>query len=173
VVSPCLAPTVVLRQRLRPNPAHRAQSGEEAFELDVGHPVEQPREVLSAFHREVPEYRVAGIRRMDEDDPPILWLAPSLDQAALLHPIDDPGRARHRHIERLGQLAHRERAVGLEDRENVQVDETQRPTQPLAQRAGAFARVPRGQLLEEVVDGPPARGRPAFIQWHVDNLCHV
>ena len=72
----------------------------------------------------------AGVGRVDQHDPTVVALASPLDEPALVHPVDDPGRARDRHVERLGELAHRQRAVGLEHRQDVQVDEAERAAQP-------------------------------------------
>ena len=108
---------------------------------------------------------------MDEDHPAIVRLVAPLDETALLHAIDDPGRAGDRDIQSLGQLAHGERAVGLEHSQHMQVDEAERAAQPVPERAGTLTRTPGGQFLEEIVDYPSARaGSPAIIQWHIDNL---
>ena len=63
------------------------------------------------------------------------WLA--LDEAALLHPADDPGRARDRHVERVGELRHRQRAVRLEDRQDVEMDQAERALEPRPEHAAS------------------------------------
>ena len=154
------------------------------IELVVGHPAKQGFEVLAALGCHLPEDGVAGIGRVDEDDPPIGGVVAALDEAALLHPVDDPGRARDRHVEGVGELRHRQRTLRLEDREDVQVDEAQRPAQPMLERPCALARAPRRQLVQEVLGGLASRGRAgkarttrpgtaAFSQCHVDNLCDL
>ena len=160
-----------LGHRLGSDPAHRTKPCEEALELGVGHTVEQRGEVLAPLHRKVAEDRITRIGRVDEDHPAIVRLVAPLDEAALLHAVDDPGRARDRDIQSLGELAHGERAVGLEHGQHMEVDEAERPAQPVPERAGTLTRAPGGQFLEEIVDYPSARaGSPAIIQWHIDNL---
>ena len=48
------------------------------------------RACCGARAAEVAEHGVAGIGRVDEDDPPVVGVVAALDEAALLHPIDDP-----------------------------------------------------------------------------------
>ena len=50
----------------------------------------------------------------NQDDPPIRGHAIPLDQAAFLHPVDEAGGVRIRHVQDIGQLAHRHVAVALD-----------------------------------------------------------
>ena len=59
------------------------------------------------------------LRRLDEDDPPIVRRPHPFDQAVLGHSVDDPGRVRQGDVEELGDPAHRHRAVLLELPEDV------------------------------------------------------
>jgi hypothetical protein len=94
---------------------------------------------------------------VDEDDAPVILLVAPLDQAALLHPIHDPGRARNRDIERLRETAHRQRSVRLENGENVQVNDAQRPAKPRPERPDAVSRLPGRQLVEKLIGHASAR----------------
>ena len=76
------------------------------------------------------EQRRPSVGERDADHAPVLVVAAALDEAALLHAVHDPGGARLRDVERLRQGAHRERAVRLEDGQDVEVDEAQRPRRP-------------------------------------------
>jgi hypothetical protein len=119
----------------------------------------------------------AGVGGVDEDDPPIVGAVPAFDQSARVHPVDDPGHARDRDVELLRQLPHRQRAVRLEDGQDVEVDQTEAAALPPSERAHELARVPGEELVEEGVGQLPSAGRRqpilrrgADIQWHVDSL---
>ena len=107
--------------------------------------------------RQTLEDLAAAPSLVDADDPPVRLAVAPLDEAALLHPVDDPGRAGDRDVERLGELAHRQRALGLEDRQDVEVDEAERAAEPAAEHAHPLARVPGRQLVEQILDYPLAR----------------
>ena len=81
-----------------------------------------------------------------------LVVAAALDEAALLHPVDDAGGARLGHVERLGEAAHRERAVDVEDGQDVEVDEAERAARPVAHVAHGGGGTVRGELVEEVAE---------------------
>ena len=72
------------------------------------------------------EQRRPPRRRVNQHDPPVLGVVPSLDEASRLHPVDDAGHARDRDVEGLGEAAHRHRALGLEERQNVEVGHAHR-----------------------------------------------
>ena len=61
----------------------------------------------------------ATIGDPDEDDAAIVRHADPLDEASLLHPVDDAGRVAERHVEQLRQAAHRQVAVVLEQPHDV------------------------------------------------------
>src|SRR6266496_1783285 len=80
-------------------------------------------------------------------------------------------------------MAHRHRAIRLELRDNVEVDETEsaeRSTMPLLEGADPLTGVPGRELVQKLVGQPITIVRPcrcvrpgADIQWHVDNLRHT
>ena len=53
-------------------------------------------------------------RDPDQDDPAVVRDADALDEPALLHPVDEPGGVRERHVQQVRQPAHRHLAVALE-----------------------------------------------------------
>jgi hypothetical protein len=57
----------------------------------------------------------------NDDDPSVVRDPDPLDEAALLHPIDETGGIADGDIEQLGEAAHRELTVMLEDPQNVEV----------------------------------------------------
>ena len=63
----------------------------------------------------------AGLRGPHEHDPPVVRDADALDEPALLHAVDDPGGARHRGVQDLGQAAHGHGIVVPEQREHVEM----------------------------------------------------
>ncbi len=75
--------------------------------------------------------------------------------------------------ERDGEPAHRQWPVRLEDGQDVEVDETERATQPRAEHAHALGRGPAGHLADEPVGDSLADPRPSTIQCHIDNLGQV
>src|SRR5436190_138907 len=64
---------------------------------------------------------VAAGRGADEHDPPVLRDADTLDESALLHPVDEAGRVAERDIQEIGEPAHRDVPVMLEKPQNVEV----------------------------------------------------
>ena len=96
----------------------------------------------------------------------------ALDEAALLHPVDDPGRARDRDVERLREPAHRQRPVRLEDRQDVEVDEAERALQPRAEHA-ASARAGSTRSSRRRSAWTHRGSRRPIIQCHVDNLRQI
>jgi hypothetical protein len=110
---------------------------------------------------------------MDDHDPAVVGVLPPLDEAPLGHAIDDAGGARDGHVERVGESTHREGSIGLEDGQDVEVDEAQGSAQPEPERAGALLRAPRGQLVEQLVGDRGAVRHTRILQCHIDNLCHV
>ena len=86
---------------------------------------EQPGEMLPTLLHHVTEDREPVSVGIDQDDAAVLVVVLALDQAALLHPADDPGRARDGDIERVGETRHRQGAAHLEDGQDVEVDQAQ------------------------------------------------
>ena len=149
---PALGREATLRQP-RP-PGHRAkgaQAGQERAELFVGQSFEEAGQRLSPMLGELPEDVGARFAHVDDDQAAVIGVRQALDQAALLHAVDDAGRARHRNVERVRQMAHRLRTVRLEDGEHVQVHEAERTGQPGLERLPAIAGIPGRELFEDVV----------------------
>ena len=83
--------------------------------------------MLLPLGRDAVDQLPAGLGERDPDHPAVDRVAPPLHEAAPLHPVDDAGGAGLRDIEGLGDAAHRQRAVDLEDRQDVEMDEAQGP----------------------------------------------
>ena len=94
----------------------------------------------------------------------------SLDEPAILHPVDDPGRAGDRHVEGVGELSHGQRPGRLEDGQDVEVDEAQRALDPAAEDPDALLGAPGDELLDHVVEETRSPARLAIIQCHLENL---
>jgi hypothetical protein len=134
--------------------------------------------VLPPLLGDILEDRGAGIGRVDQYDASVAGLPAAHDEPTLRQPKDYGGRAGDRDIEGIGQSAHGGRAVGLEDGQDVEMDETQRTPQPMTEGPGSLARSPGGQLLEQILDHAPARCASRrtvgdIIQCHIDNLCDM
>ena len=140
---------------LRASVAKRPMALQEALELVGAELFEELAKAQTPALVDVSEDVTACLGGMDQHDPTILVLVPSLDEAALLHPVDDPGHARHGDVERLGQVAHGVRAVRVEHGEHVQVNEAERAVVPAAKGADELARVPRQEFVPDGVGEPP------------------
>ena len=99
----------VLRRELRMDGLAGGPNGPEAAEERLEVVVVEPRRAARRGARDaVPSCHGrprAGLRRDHQDDPAVLVVVLALDEAALLHPADDPGRARDGDVERVGELA--------------------------------------------------------------------
>ena len=89
---------------------------------------------------------------MNRDDSTIRIVVLPLDQAALLHPGDDARRAGHGDVQLLGEPAHRQRSLDLEDRQDVDVDQAQRSTEEAPEGAHPFLGVPGRHLVEQILN---------------------
>ncbi len=88
----------------------------------------------------------------DQDHAAILRMSDALDEAVLLHPIDEPSRIRVRHAEKLGDPAHRQLAVAIEHRHQVEMAHRDAvPDEPLAAHAAQLAQR-RAKLGDDSVD---------------------
>ncbi len=115
----------------------------------VGQLLEEEAETLAPLGGNPFDELSPVVAERHADDASVLVVAPALDEAALLHAVHDPGRARLGDVERLREGAHRQRAVDLEDREDVEVHEAERTRGPpahVAQDAGGSV---DGELVEE------------------------
>ena len=137
-------------------PVERAHPGEESGELVLGKLLEQPGKPLAAALLDVAEHRRSLLGKVYEDNPPVFGPMPAFDQDASLHAVDNPRRARVRYVELLGQAAHGERALRLEDRQDVQMNETEGAAVPAPKLTHSVPRAPPGQLIEQLGDEPPA-----------------
>jgi len=97
----------------------------------------------------------------DADDASVVRNADPLDQAALLHPIDDAGGVAVGDIEELGQPAHRKVSVVLEQPHDMHVGHAH---SRLHEAAGAGA----AESRDHVVD---ARGDPGSGRLGADSCC--
>jgi hypothetical protein len=79
------------------------------------------REELGLEHLHVLEQLSAGGGDADEDDATVAGDADPFHEPALLDPVDEAGGRRQRHVKRLGQPAHRQLAVPLEQVQYVQL----------------------------------------------------
>ncbi len=108
----------------------------DASKLGSIDPAENGPEQLVAERVDLLEHLLALRRDLDEDDTAVFWDARPLDEAALLDPVDEAGGIRQRHVEHLGEAAHRHLPVPLERVEDVELRhaETQ-PDDTLTRRA--------------------------------------
>ena len=106
--------------------------------------------MLATLGRHDAERLAAAGGEGDPDDPAVGVVAQPLHEAALLHPVHDPGRACLAHVHGVGEAAHRERPFGVEREQDLEVDEAERPTRPLPEVAHELARLGRGELVEEL-----------------------
>jgi hypothetical protein len=90
-----------------------------------------------------------GLGGVDANDPAIVGAVASLNQPALLHSIDDAGRARVGDVHCLGQSLHRERPFGLESSQDVQMDETEGMPVPGLEHTTAVSGGPARHLVEQ------------------------
>ena len=67
----------------------------------------------------------ALVGESDQDEASIRGVAGALDDAALLEASDDAGRVRKRHADLVGKAGHRQRAVHLEQRDDLEPDHRQ------------------------------------------------
>lgn len=161
---------------LRPGPVEGTQSRQESTQLSRGQRPDQDSKTCPALLAKPLEDSHAGLGAVDLHDASIDRARSALDQPTLLHPIDYPGRAGDRDVKGLGQPAHRLRTVGLQDRQDVKVDEAQGAAHPRPECTDPFGWAPRGHLLDDLVDESGVRGIERlrrvrrFIQWHMDNL---
>ena len=95
----------------------------------------------------------ARLRRPDEDHAPVVGDADALDEPALLHPVDDPGRVRHRGVQDVGQVAHGHRVVVAQQRQDVKMGHADaEPDEPLGSGAAQDADTP-GEIGKDRLGG--------------------
>ena len=157
------------RTQLGPDAAQRTQAHEEAGDLVVGHPREDRGQSRAALPGEGVEHPAAAFGRVNHHDPPVVRIAAPHDELAVLHPVDDARRTGDRDVEAFRQPAHRQRSR-LEDREDVEMDEAERPAQPGTEHSLAFARRPDGEFVEQPFRRDAAIRYGCVIQCHIDNL---
>ena len=83
--------------------------------------VEDPLDDLGPQDLDVLEHLASGVGDPDEDDPAIARDADPFDEPALLDAIDEAGRGRERDVEHVGEAAHRQLAVALEQVHDVEL----------------------------------------------------
>jgi len=122
---------------------HRGERYREAVELLRVQAPEGAHEdvVLDQLHL-VDEVE-AGLRRTDEDHAPVVGDADALHEPTLLHPVDDPGRVRHRGVQDVGEPAHGHRVVVAQERQDVKMGHADaEPHEPLGSGAAQDADAP-------------------------------
>lgn len=130
--------------------------------------------MLAAVCLEITEHRAPSFQEMDLHESAIVGRVTSLDQPTPLHPLDDAGRARVRHVEAVGELAHRQRTLSLENRKHVEVDEAEGTAMPAAEHPYPVVRAPFGQLTEQIVGEDLPFVSYLGLAWHcIDLHCHV
>ena len=140
--------------------AHAARRG--TVELLVGQPVEQAsrgaRDGRAPMSRKTARPASVGWTRTTRRS--VSRLA-ALDEAALLHPVDDAGRARDRDVERVGEPPHRQRAVGLEDVRTWRWTRLSEPRSQVRNAPHALARLPASsRRASSLGDALAARASP-------------
>ena len=86
--------------------------------IEAGH---RRREDVAADELRLVDEVDPGDGEADEDHAAVVGDARALDEAPLLHAVDDPGGVRHRGVEDLGQAAHGHRLVVAEQRQHVEM----------------------------------------------------
>lgn len=105
---------------------------------------------FSPVGRHIPEDLEARLGSVNAHNSAILGAVASLYQPALLHAIDDPGRAGVGNVHRLGQALHRERPFGLEGCQDVEMDETEGVPVPGLEHPATVLWRPARHLLEQL-----------------------
>jgi len=130
------------------------------LELSGVEPAHDAHDEVVAQDFDVGQDLATAIADPDEDDTAIVRMPDPLDEAVLLHPIDQPGGVRIRHAEELGDTAHRKLAVAVQHRHHVEVSHRYAmPDESLAAHAAQLAQ--RGAKLgDDAIDegGAVSRG---------------
>ena len=141
----------------------------QAVELRRIEPADRADDDLALHQLGLVDEGEAGRGGPDEDDAAVVGHADALDEALLLHAVDDPGGARHRGVEDLGQAAHRHRVVVTQQREHVEMGHADpEPNQALRSRAAKGADGP-AEVRERLV----GRLLPLRAGIRVDSGSHV
>src|ERR1035437_471003 len=127
----------------------RTHPDEQGGHLFLGELGEDLREHSASVDGHVAKDLEPSLCRVDPHDPAILGAVASLHQTALLHAIDDAGRAGVGDVHGLGETLHRERPLRLEGRQHIQMDETQGMSMPRFEHASAIAGRPTRHLFEQ------------------------
>ena len=150
-------------------------------QLLVGEPDKHLAEPLAAPFVDLLEDPGSCRGGMHEDDAPVVRIVATFHESPVDHPVHDPGHARDRDIELLGEAAHRQRSLGLEQRQDVEVDQAERTLLPAPEMRDELARIPGRELDEDGLDELLMRlrrrvglaSRPADSQCHIANLRHA
>src|ERR1035437_8558035 len=126
---------------------HAYQEGGHLVFGELGENLGQHSSSVGRHIAEDPEARLGSV---NAHDPAILGAVASLYQPALLHAIDDPGRAGVGDVHRLGQLFHRERPFGLEGSQDVEMDEAESVPVPGLEYPATILWRPARHLLEQL-----------------------
>src|SRR4051812_23173958 len=125
---------------------------EQPPQLVVGESRDEDGEACSASLVEGSEGVATSLGDAHEDDPAILEVVDPLDEPALLHAVDDSGRAGDGHVERLGEAAHLEGAVRVEEDQDVEMRKADRTLVPALERGDELSRMPRAELVDRLPD---------------------
>ena len=109
-------------------------------------------------------------RDADEDDAPVVGHADALDEPSLLHPVDDPGGVAERDVEQLGEPAHRQVAVVLEQPHDVHVGHAHAGLDEAARTGAAES---RDHVVDAGGDSSSARRSPTLAAPMVNSSHHV
>jgi hypothetical protein len=122
----------------------------EAFQPRGVEPAEDPDDKIVAEDLDVAQDLAAAVADPNEDDAPVLGMANALDEAVLLHPVDEAGGVRIGDAEELGDPAHGQLAVAIEHRHEVEMTHRHAVSnEPLAAHAAQLAE--RGAKLGDDV----------------------
>ena len=97
----------------------------------------------------------------------------ALDEAALLHPVDEPGGVRERDVEQVGQPAHRHLAVVLEQVHDVELGHADAEPDAVARSPTHLSSPSVARKSAMMVPAGSAGDRRWLRRGRVDSSCHV
>ena len=132
----------------------------ETLELSIVEPGEHSPHQVVTNDLDVGQNLPSALADPDEDHAAIVRVADTLDEPALLHPVDEAGGVRIGDVEQLRDAAHRQLPVAIQHRHQVEVAHRDAlADQPFAGDTAKFANR-RTELPDDGIDeGRPLPGR--------------
>jgi len=147
-----------------------AQTHQKAGHLVVAQLLQELGQSPAAVLLEGLEDLTARRCQVNQDHPTVIRVTATFDHPTSRHPADDPGCAGDRDIERCREATHRHRAIDLDQRQDVEVDQTEGAAGPRTKHAHPLTRRPQGQLFQKVVGQLPSTVRSSgYAMGHADS----